>query len=219
MDAEFWIKSWKESRTAFNQQKPNEKLEKYFPLLKPQAGQKVLVPLCGKTIDMLWLAQQGLEVHGVELYEGAVEAFFAENKLGSVKKIKTADYAEYTYKNIRISCGDFFKLSPKNTYDFVYDRAALVALPAAMRTDYARVVKQALKKDGQILLVVYEYDQSKMEAPPFSIELAEIERLYADAFTIKLIESEKPRNEGSRLSAVESMLQQVYHLEKTGSRA
>ncbi|HRK60923.1 MAG TPA: thiopurine S-methyltransferase [Candidatus Omnitrophota bacterium] len=213
MDAEFWIKSWTDGRTAFNQQQYHAKLTQYFPQLNPQAGQSVLVPLCGKTIDMVWLASQGLQVHGVELYEGAVEAFFAENQL-PVQKTQTADFVECSHKNIKISCGDFFKLDARETFDFVYDRAALVALPASMRADYARVIKQALKKGGKYFLVVYEYDQSKMEAPPFSISIAEIERLYADAFDIQLIESEKPKSEGPRLSAVEGMKQNVYILQK-----
>lgn len=213
MDSEFWIKSWKESRTAFNQQQYHAKLTQYFPQLKPQAGQSVLVPLCGKTIDMVWLASQGLQVHGVELYEGAVEDFFTENKL-VVQKTQSADFVEYSHKNIKINCGDFFKFDSRETFDFVYDRAALVALPDSMRTDYARVITAALKKNGKYLLVVYEYDQSKMEGPPFSISISEIERLYADAFDIQLIESEKPKGEGPRLSAVEGMRQNVYILQK-----
>jgi len=213
VDSEFWIKSWKESRTAFNQQQYHAKLTQYFPQLKPQAGQSVLVPLCGKTIDMVWLASQGLQVHGVELYEGAVEDFFTENKL-VVQKTQSADFVEYSHKNIKINCGDFFKFDSRETFDFVYDRAALVALPDSMRTDYARVITAALKKNGKYLLVVYEYDQSKMEGPPFSISISEIERLYADAFDIQLIESEKPKGEGPRLSAVEGMRQNVYILQK-----
>jgi len=214
VDSEFWIKSWKESRTAFNQQQYHAKLTQYFPQLNPQAGQSVLVPLCGKTIDMLWLASQGLQVHGVELYSGAVEDFFSENNLQPAHKTQCADFAEHSHKNIAISCGDFFKLGKKDSYDFIYDRAALVALPASMRVDYARVITEALKKGGKYLLVVYEYDQSKMDGPPFSINRAEIERLYADMFDIQLIESEKPKSEGPRLSAVESMRQNVYILQK-----
>lgn len=214
MDSEFWIKSWTDGRTAFNQQQYHAKLTQYFPQLNPQAGQSVLVPLCGKSIDMLWLMNQGLHVHGVELYSGAVEDFFAENKMQPVRKNECADFAKYAHQNICISCGDFFKLDARETFDFVYDRAALVALPASMRADYARVITAALKRGGKYLLVVYEYDQSKMEGPPFSISGAEIERLYADAFEIQLMESEKPKSEGPRLSAVEGMRQNVYILKK-----
>ncbi len=214
MEPEFWIKSWEESRTGFNQQQYHAKLTQYFPQMQPQAGQSVLVPLCGKTIDMVWLASLGLQVHGVELYSGAVEDFFAENKFESVCKTECADFIDHAHQNIRISCGDFFKLNKTNSYDFIYDRAALVALPDSMRVDYARVICDSLKVGGKYLLIVYEYDQSKMEGPPFSISKTEIERLYADAFDIQLMESEKPKSEGPRLSAVEGMRQNVYLLQR-----
>lgn len=214
MDAEFWIKSWTDGRTAFNQQQYHAKLTQYFPELNPHAGQSVLVPLCGKTIDMVWLAGQGLRVHGVELYSGAVEEFFSGNNLQPVHKTQDRDFMHCSHKNITISCGDFFKLDKKNSYDFIYDRAALVALPASMRAEYARVIKESLKEGGKYLLIVYEYDQSKMEGPPFSISKTDIERLYADAFNIQLLESEKPKSEGPRLSAVEGMSQKVYLLQK-----
>lgn len=214
MDSEFWIKSWTDGRTAFNQQQYHAKLTQYFPRLNYQAGQSVLVPLCGKTIDMLWLAGQGLQVHGVELYSGAVEEFFSENKLQPFHKTQDCDFTQHAHKNITISCGDFFKLGKKNSYDFIYDRAALVALPASMRADYARVITESLKKGGKYFLVVYEYDQSKMDGPPFSINYSEIERLYRETFDIQLMESEKPKSEGPRLSAVEGMRQNVYLLQK-----
>ena len=84
-----------------------------------------------------------------------------------------------------------------------------------MRADYARVIKQSLKPGGKCLLIVYEYDQSKMEGPPFSIHAAEVERLYQNNFSIQLVESQKPQNEGTRLAAVEEMLQKVYLLQKS----
>ena len=69
MEKEFWINAWNTGRTAFHQGKFHEKLTEFFPSLKPQKGQRVLVPLCGKSVDMLWLQNQGLSVHGVELHE------------------------------------------------------------------------------------------------------------------------------------------------------
>lgn len=214
MDSQFWIKSWTDGRTAFNQQQYHDKLMQFFPQLNPQSGQSVLVPLCGKTIDMVWLAGLGLHVHGVELFSGAVEDFFSENKLQPVEKSQEHNFVKYFFQNILISCGDFFKLKKDNGYDFIYDRAALVALPASMRKNYAQVIKQSLKRGGKYLLIIYEYDQSKMDGPPFSIRDDEIQSLYADQFSIKLMEIKKPSNEGSRLAAIESLHQKVYILEK-----
>ena len=89
MDAAFWIKSWNEGRTGFHQSDFNDKLTGYFPTFRPEKGQKVLVPLCGKSKDLVWLQGQGLCVHGVELHEQAVESFFTENQFDPVQKNRT----------------------------------------------------------------------------------------------------------------------------------
>jgi thiopurine S-methyltransferase len=214
MDFQFWIKSWNEGRTNFHQEDYHDKLTEYFPQLKPREGQRVLVPLCGKSKDLLWLHGLNLHVHGIELHDQAVKSFFTENELSPVKKTQEEDFIHYAHENIVISCGDFFKLNENGTYDFIYDRASLVALPTAMRKSYAQMIKQSLKKGGKCLLIVYEYDQSKLDGPPFSVDTDEIHELYEDQFAIKLLESKKPTQEGPRLSSLESLKQKIYILEK-----
>lgn len=215
MDAEFWIKAWKEGRTNFHQSKYNDKLLEYFPGFQPQPAQNILVPLCGKTKDMVWLHYLKLNVHGIELHEEAVRSFFEENNLIPFNESKDEIFKNFQYQNICISCGDFFKLSDLEFYDYIYDRASLVALPEDMRKNYSEVIKRSLKPGGKYLLIVYEYDQSKMEGPPFSVNEKEIQDLYCDTFEIRLVESLKPSNEGGRLSALnESLKQNVYILHK-----
>lgn len=162
MEAQFWKNAWNEGRTGFHLEKFNHKLIQHFPSLNPQPGQKVLVPLCGKTKDLLWLSEQELKVHGVELYEKAVESFFSENDL-TPHKVQDQFFKNYISHNITVSVGDFFKLDAYESYDFVYDRASLVALPASMRKAYAEVVTRALKPGGKYLLIVFELTkQSKI---------------------------------------------------------
>lgn len=213
MEAQFWISAWEEGRTNFHQQTYNVKLLEYFPLLNPLKGQKVLVPLCGKTKDLVWLRDQNLHVEGYELYEKAVLSFFQENALAP-EFTANDDFKTYFADNIRINVGDFFKLSQKNTFDLIYDRASLVALPEEMRKSYAKILTEVLKPGGKYLLLVFEYDQAQMEGPPFSVDANEIHRLYQDQFTIKLMESERPPLEGSRFEGLHSLRQKVYILEK-----
>jgi thiopurine S-methyltransferase len=214
VDSQFWITAWNEGRTNFHQGNYHDKLVEYFPQLNPEKGQRVLVPLCGKSKDLLWLGGLKLHVHGIELHDQAVEAFFVENELSPVEKAQDQDFAHYSHENLVISCGDFFKLNENDTYDFIYDRAALVALPSRMRKSYAQVIKHPLKTGGKYLLIVYEYEQSKLEGPPFSVDANEIHELYEDQFTIKLMESKRATKEGPRLSSLESLKQKVYILEK-----
>jgi thiopurine S-methyltransferase len=212
MEPKFWINAWNEGRTAFHHENFHEKLLQYFPSLGAKKDQSVFVPLCGKSKDMIWLAQQKLHVKGVELHEDAVKAFFAENHLPEPKLSEDSDFKTYSSQNIEISCGDFFKVSDEAIFDFVYDRAALVALPSSMRGNYAKKLLQVLKVGGRYLLITYEYDQTQMSGPPFSVDEREVRELFGQNFKIELLESLRPKDEGARLSALNEIKQNVYSL-------
>jgi len=212
MEKEFWIKAWEEGRTAFNQAEPHSSLEKYLPQFGLNKDSKVLVPRCGKSVDLLYLAKLGFNVHGIELYEKAIEEFFVENNLPAPKIEESAEFKNFSIPRITLSAGDFFKLSPEPQYDFVYDRASLVALPIEMRTRYAQLITKVLNPEGQILLVAYDYDQSEMEGPPFSVSEEEIRRLFPN-WDLDLLGT-IPQNPESRLAQVPSLSECVYSLRR-----
>ncbi len=214
MDSQFWIKAWNEGRTNFHQKNYNDKLMKYFPQLNPQKGQRVLVPLCGKSKDLLWLRELGLNVHGVELYDQVAQSFFDENKLSIKAKANDQNFIHYTHDNLTISSGDFFKLNETDSYDLIYDRASLVALPKEMRSNYAQVITNALKKGGAYLLISFEYDQSQLDGPPFSVKENEVRELYEDHFSIELKESERALTENPRFATMGGLEEKVYILKK-----
>ena len=214
MDAQFWLNAWDEGKIGFHQPEYNKKLVKYFPQLEPEKGQRVLVPLCGKSKDLLWLHGINLYVHGVELCHDAAKAFFEENELPEPRVSEDSDFKHFTHENIILSCGNFFKLNENDTYDFVYDRASLVALPPEMREDYARVIKQSLKTGGKYLLIVFEYDQELAAGPPFSITPNEIHRLYENEFIITLVESKEEEKASPKFKDLSVFKQKVYILQK-----
>jgi thiopurine S-methyltransferase len=215
MDSKFWINAWNDGRTNFHQKDYNSSLLKFFPELKPKNGENVLVPLCGKSKDMIWLASLGLNVHGVEVYEQPVKDFFSENNFVSPTVKTNESFIDYNFHNIRISAGDFFKLDTSKKYDLIYDRASLVALPSEMRKEYAGVIKNSVKSGSRYFLVSYEYDQTQMDGPPFSVTDEEVHSLYKDAFKIERMESLRPQTApGSRFAALESLKENVYFLTK-----
>lgn len=213
MNNEFWTKVWNEGRINFHQAEFEEKLLEFFPKLGPKEYQAVLVPLCGKTKDLVWLSQLGLKVHGIELHEAAVRAFFDENNLHDYKKQQDHDFIQYSFQNLKISCGDFFKLNKNNFYNLVYDRAALVALPKEMRKDYAKVITDSLRNGGKCLLITYEYDQSKLDGPPFRVDAEEVHELYGKYFKIEQLQNVEIERTG-KFSVLESFREVVYLLEK-----
>lgn len=139
---------------------------------------KVLVPLCGKSEDLIWLATKHDEVQGVELSQIAVRAFFAEHFYTPTVTPVNGMHELYQFDELSIYTGDFFT-APVSKADIIYDRAALVALPKEMRAEYAARVKQLLNPGGRILLVTLNYPQEEMAGPPFSVPVEEIEQLFS----------------------------------------
>ncbi len=186
MRANFWIKAWGEGNIGFHQAYSHPALKKYWPELA--AGTSVLVPLCGKSQDLLWLEERGLNVTGIEFVESAVLDFFRENKLAWEE---TVQYGHQCYRacgrNIRIFVADFICFADDYSgqpLDTLYDRAALVALPEDMRADYVAACEKLLTTSPRGLLVTLEYDPIVMEGPPFSVTVAEVGRLWKGRLTL-----------------------------------
>lgn len=146
------------------------------------------MPLCGKSLDMGWLREQGACVLGVELSRIAAEAFFEER--GDEPALHVfGKFACYEADRIRILCGDFFDLTRDDMagVSAVYDRASMVALPPEMRERYARHLASILPHAARILLITLDYPQHQMEGPPFSVSASEVETLYRDCAKISLL--------------------------------
>ncbi|MCI2807463.1 thiopurine S-methyltransferase [Eoetvoesiella caeni] len=180
MDANFWLERWREGRTGFHQDSVTPLLPRYWPSLSVAPGDLVLVPLCGKSKDMLWLAGQGHRVLGVELSPLAVRQFFSENHLQP--KVHASALGEhYVAGDIEIICGDIFALDQATMAQCagVYDRAALIALPRPMRPAYVEHVYARLPPPCRGLLITLDYPQDQMEGPPFSVGADEVQTLFS----------------------------------------
>ena len=199
MTPEFWLQRWQENRIGFHQSQINVHLEAYWPGLGIAPGGVVLVPLCGKSLDMLWLAGQGYRVLGVELSPLAAEAFFEENGLTPEIESQQA-FQRYRCGEIEILCGDFFDLQDKDLAQVsaVYDRASLIALPPGMRTRYATRLHSLLPGGQPILLITLDYPQDERQGPPFAVGEDEVRELYAGRWQVEKIASRDLRDENDR---------------------
>lgn len=189
MDNEFWLQRWQEGQTGFHQQRVLPLLQKHWPSLQLEPGSKVLVPLAGKSLDMLWLAQQGHAVLGIELSPLAVEQFFSGHDL-QPKIHQTALGRHHRVGHLELVCGDIFKLDGKALRDCtaVYDRAALIALPEELRQRYVEHVYGLLPEGVQVLLVTLEYPQQQMAGPPFSVNETQVRKLFEPHWQVALLE-------------------------------
>ncbi|HLX52484.1 MAG TPA: thiopurine S-methyltransferase [Aquella sp.] len=188
-----WLEHWEQGDIPFHLDAANPFLEKYWSKLKVTRKANVLVPLCGKSKDLLWLMNQGYHVIGIELSEIACEAFFVENNL-SFKKIKNSKFLCYHHDQIKLYCGDFFALSSDMipTITAVYDRAALQALPKKLRQIYACHLAQLIVSNGQMLLITYDSPTDLEQGPPYSVSFQEVKGLFETKFQInELVREQK----------------------------
>jgi len=202
MDAQFWLDLWQQGDTAalgFHQTRVTPLLAKYWPQLEVPKGRRVLVPLCGKTLDMVWLEEQGYQVLGVELSPLAVAQFFDEQK--RTPSVSTSAQGQHWRAGaIEIICGDIFDLD-QNTLAAcaaAFDRAALIALPADMRARYVQHVYGNLPPAACALLLTLDYEQAQMPGPPFSVDDTEIQSLFAAYARATLIDRRDIRSKDAR---------------------
>lgn len=189
MDAHYWEARWHEGRTGWHQDGPTPLMLKHWSALGIAAGTRVFVPLAGKSQDMRWLAAQGHPVLGVELSALAVEQFFEESGLSP--QVRDSRYGRhYEAGGIELICGDAFALdeSVLAGCGAVLDRAALIALPAAMRQRYAQTLYARLPAKCLGLLITLEYPQHEKDGPPFSVSEEEVQALYGAHWSVDRLE-------------------------------
>lgn len=189
MDPDFWHQRWRDNEIGFHQGQPAPLLQKHWPVVAAPAGSRVFVPLAGKSVDMLWLASQGHRVLGVELSPLAIEQFFAEHAL-QPEVVESHYGTHYRAGDIELICGDVFALDAAvlARCAAVYDRAALIALPAELRRRYVDEVYARLPAACSGLLVTLEYPAHQKDGPPFTVTEAEVRERYAPHWTIELLE-------------------------------
>ncbi len=200
MKAEFWLNKWELNETGFHQESANEALRAHWASVQAPAGGTVFVPLCGKSLDMCWLADQGYEVLGVEVSSIACNAFFDGLKLRP--QIRPAgQFCSYSAGPYRILQGDFFSATAADVGPLAafYDRAALVAMPPEMQPDYVQQLVDLLPTGAVGLINCLEYPPELMDGPPFSIREAGLRKLLGPRCQVTLLSAREINTEGTNL--------------------
>jgi thiopurine S-methyltransferase len=213
MEPAFWQQRWADNQIGFHQAQVNPYLQQYWPQLQLAPGSRVLVPLCGKSLDLAWLAGQGHRVLGVELSRQAVQAFFREHGL-EPQVAQQGAFEVWRSGDMELWCGDFFALRAADVADCValYDRAALIALPPEMRVDYMRLLSQVLPT-GAGLLVTLDYQQELLAGPPFSVADDEVRHGFA-GWQVEALEAQEVISQSPKFlqAGVKSLVERVYRV-------
>ncbi len=180
----FWESRWSSGQIGFHLDRPNPALLAHWADVADSGG-SVLVPLCGKSHDLQWLAERGHTVRGVEFVRSAAEEYFEER--GLEPHITTAgDVSRFDAARLEFYVADFFALTPASVTpsDFIYDRAALVAIEPSRRRQYIEQLHALSRRGARLLLVNFVHDIGS--GPPHSIEVAELEEHCHGVFELTL---------------------------------
>jgi thiopurine S-methyltransferase len=183
---EFWLDRWRNAQIGFHQAAVDRRLQAYWPTLEVAANSRVFVPLCGKSLDLLWLRERGHSVVGVELSPIAVEALVTEHGIPARRR-RLADFDVYEADGLTLFCGDFYKLTPAllGNVCAVFDRAALISWTPALRAPYVEHLASLTRPGSQTLLIAVEYPETQMSGPPFPLTRDTIDKLYAERYSIE----------------------------------
>jgi len=213
--ADFWHERWRDGRIGFHQDTVAPALRTFWPSLDLSHESPVFVPLCGKSLDMLWLRDRGHSVVGVELSDIAIESFCMENGI-QARRASVDGFDEYHAANLRLLCGDFFRLTPSilGSCRAVYDRAALVSWLPELRDRYVEHMTALTPPGCRTLLITCEYPQDQMAGPPFAVDAECIDRLYSAHHDVRPIDRQdilatEPK---WRARGMTRLYEAVYHL-------
>ncbi|KAK7495851.1 hypothetical protein BaRGS_00012841 [Batillaria attramentaria] len=134
MQPDDWIKEWNDGNITFHKTYIHPLLEKYLDkMMNGRENMKIFFPLCGKALDMKWLADKGHTVVGVEAAQKAIEEFFTEQGLNYTTEDAPACNGKLFQsedKRLRLYCCDFYGFSQdvEGQFGGIWDRAALEAI-------------------------------------------------------------------------------------------
>ncbi|XP_056018021.1 probable thiopurine S-methyltransferase isoform X2 [Ostrea edulis] len=191
-------------------------LEKHIDkLINGRQRIKIFVPLCGKSVDMKWLWDQGHTIIGVESVRSAVEEFFKEQSIKyTVSDLPDIGGSVFTSEDERMKlyCCDLFKFNSKleGGMNAVWDRGSIVAINRDERQRYAELLTSLLSPDCRYLLDTLEYDETKYPGPPFYLSEQEIHNLFGDKLSITRLDRIDIFEEAFKPWGIESLHEKLF---------
>ncbi len=212
MDFEFWDTCWHKDSQPFHVSQVHPLLKTVLPLLEPKSS--VLVPLSGKSVDLIYLAKQQFKAVGIEFNPKAVSEFIASSGLNFAKN-ETTKASLFSADNIDLWLADFFALTPVELGSFtqVFDRTAYIALPKTLRADYAKHLINLLELPARIFMVTMDYPPEQMSGPPFFVDQKELAQQFPKATITEIARhsllENHPRWQELELAYLDEVLYQI----------
>jgi thiopurine S-methyltransferase len=191
-----WQQKWESDTPKWHKDHVHEMLQKHYDYLSGgMSSCSIYVPMCGKTLDMKWLAELGHNVVGCDVIEKSAELFYNENNI-SFEKYNDDGFIIYksTDQNLKIKfyVGDVYKCVSDRigTFDAIWDCNAFGAVDKEDRERYISLMSSLLKPSGRLLLCANEYDQALRWEAPHTIPSQLVKELFGhEGFSVELVGS------------------------------
>ncbi|XP_042362823.1 probable thiopurine S-methyltransferase isoform X2 [Plectropomus leopardus] len=217
MDLGEWEERWQEERIGFHQLHVHKMLENNIDkVLAGRTGVRFFFPLCGKAVDMKWLADMGHSVVGVEISEKAIKQFFEENNMTyseePVPALPGAKVYKSSERNISLYQCDLFNFSSaiEDQFGAIWDRGSLVAINPRDREKYAALITSLMAKDCKYLLDTLLYNPDLYKGPPFFVPDEQVKSLFGKSFDIELLQSKDALTDRQRAWGLDYLTENVH---------
>ncbi|XP_030067284.1 thiopurine S-methyltransferase-like [Microcaecilia unicolor] len=213
-----WIMKWEQKNICFHQQHVHRLLENYVDLLlNNRTNLRIFFPLCGKAVDMKWLADMGHSITGVDVSEIGLKDFFTEQNISYVEEqvsdIPGAKVFKSLSGNISLYCCSIYDMCRvADKFDCIWDRGALVAINPCDRERYANVLSSLMGREFRYLLVTVSYDHTKHSGPPFYVPDVEVDKLFGTFCCIKHLEKVDAFKERHQKWGLDYFYENIYLL-------
>ncbi|XP_041665366.1 probable thiopurine S-methyltransferase isoform X2 [Cheilinus undulatus] len=212
-----WEERWQEDRIGFHQPNVHKMLEAHVDkVVAGRTGVRFFFPLCGKAVDMKWLADMGHSVVGVEISEKAIKQFFEENNMTyseeAVPGIPGAKVYKGSERNISLYQCDLFNFSSAigGQFGAIWDRGSLVAISPKDREKYAALIISLMAKDCRYLLDTLLYNPELYSGPPFFVPDEQVHSLYGSSCDIELLQSVDALTDRTRNWGLDFLTENVH---------
>ena len=196
MEISYWQSRWKKGHTGWHMDTVYPPLPNLWKQLGFNSEVRVLVPLCGKSLDLHWLADHSIKVIGVDIFQKALHSVMQKHP-ESFSQETIRNFTVYRSNSLELWEGDFMKLPAKEIppIDLIYDKASIIALPPKKRSKHGQKLMDLCHSSTNILLQTFEYIQEEMNGPPFSVDQKELQNLFGNTFTMQLLHEQSKLEE------------------------
>jgi len=181
LSPEYWDKTYKTNRTAWDIGYVSTPLKDYFDQLSDKSI-RILIPGAGNAYEAEYLWKHGFKnVFVLDFSKSAVQSFLSR-------------FPEFPESNIFIE--DFFQ--HKGQYDLIVEQTFFTSIHPSKRETYAAKTADLLNQRGKLMGLVFNHPFN-FEGPPYGGTPEEYQQLFSPHYHFKVFEtaynSIKPRKD------------------------